>query len=66
MKEACSSNKINMCTHLDVGLGVYLVHSVAWGPASLVVEEVALNKDTVLTHTPNPHLSLILLVQNHS
>ena len=48
---------------LNIGLGVYLMHSVARGPARLVVQEVALYKDTVLTHTPYPHLTLILLIQ---
>ena len=49
--------------HLNVGLGVYLVYSVARSPASLVVQVVALDKHTVVAEASNPHLSLVLCLQ---
>ena len=50
----------------DEGIGVYLVYSIPRGPTCLVVQEVALDKDTVLTHAPDPHISIILLLENNS
>ena len=51
---------------LDVGFGVYLVDGISQGPSSLIVEVVALDKQAVLAHTTNPHLTLILLFKNDS
>ena len=51
--------------YLNVGLGVYLVYSIPWGSARQVVKVVALNKHTLFTHAADPHLSTILLIQNH-
>ena len=57
---------VSSAPNLNIGLGVYLMHSVARSPARLVVQEVALYKHAVFTHTPNPHLTFVLLVQYHS
>ena len=53
-------------TYLNVGLGVYLMHSIPWGSPCLVVKVIALDKHTVFAHAADPHLSVILLIQNHA
>ena len=52
--------------HLDEGLGVDLVHSISWGSASLLVQEVTLDKHTVLAHATDPHITIVFLLQDHS
>lgn len=59
-------NGEEMCTYLDVCLGVNLVDGITRGASGLIVKVVALDKHTVLTHTAYPYLSLVLLIQDHT
>ena len=52
--------------YLDVCLGINLMHSITRGASGLVVQVIALDKHTVFTHTANPYLSLVLLIQDDS
>lgn len=54
------------CCYFDISSWVDFVHSIPWSPACFPVQVVALHKDSMVTETSHPHVSLSATLQLHT